>query len=60
MQRQKTRFEQVPVEVAEKVLRQATVLADERRSRAPLSAQEREATAEFPRRRGNGARKERA
>jgi hypothetical protein len=32
MQREKTRFEQVPVAVAEKVLQQATVLASARRT----------------------------
>jgi len=57
MQRRKTHFEQVPVEVAEKVLQQATVLASARQSLAPLSALEREAVPEFPRRLGEDARK---
>ena len=59
MQKRKTHFEQVPVEVAEKVLQQATVLASERQALAPLSMPEREAVAEFPRQPGKGARKER-
>jgi hypothetical protein len=50
MQREKTRFEQVPVAVAEKVLQQATVLASARRALAPLSVLEREAAADLPRR----------
>jgi hypothetical protein len=57
MQTQKTRFEQVPVAVAEKVLRQATVLASVRRSLAPLSVLEREAVNESPGRPGKDARK---
>jgi hypothetical protein len=59
MQRRKVRFDQVPVEVAEKALRQATVLARERRSLAPLSVLQREAVAEFPRQPGKDARKKR-
>ena len=59
MQRRKTHFEQVPIEVAEKVLRQATVLASARRSLAPRVALEREAVAEFRRRPGKSAGKER-
>lgn len=46
MQREKTRFEQVPVAVAEKVLQQATALASERWALAPRSVLEREAVAE--------------
>jgi hypothetical protein len=59
MQRRKTRFEQVPIAVAENVLRQATALASARQSLAPLSVQERKAVAEFARRQGKDARKAR-
>jgi hypothetical protein len=59
MQKRKTHFKQVPIEVVEKVLQQAAVLASARQSLAPLSVLEREAVAEFPRRPGKGARKER-
>jgi hypothetical protein len=57
MKRQKTHFEQVPIQVAEKVLQQAAVLASARRSLAPLSVLEREAVAESPRRPEKDARK---
>jgi hypothetical protein len=57
MQIRKTHFAQVPIQVAEKVLRQAAVLAIARRSLAPLSVLEREALAESPRRPGKDARK---
>ena len=57
MQKQKTRFEQVPVAVAEKVLQQATALAGARRALEPLSALEREAAAEVPRRPAKNAGK---
>jgi hypothetical protein len=58
MQRRKTHFEQVPIEVAEKVLRQATVLAIARQSLRPLPVRERETAAEVTERPGKDARKE--
>jgi hypothetical protein len=58
MQRQKTHFEQVPIRVARKVLRQATVLTSARLSSAPHPAREREAVDEFPRPPGKDAHKQ--
>jgi hypothetical protein len=59
MQRRKTHFEQVAIDVAEKALEQATALAIARRSLAPLSVQKREAMAESTKQPGKGMRKER-
>lgn len=58
MKSDKTHFEQVPIEVVEKVLRQGTVLASAQRSPAPLPVQEREAAIELPGRPGKGMGKE--
>ncbi len=54
MRNGETHFEQVPIEVVETVLRQATALARMlEKSPAPLSALERQAIAEFPKQRGS-------
>ena len=58
MQKRKTHFEQVPIRVARKALRQATIPASARLSFTPNSAREREAMDEFPKQPGKHSRKE--